>query len=89
VAQEEERRGGKKGRLLGIITLSDVLSCLIGEAGLEAPTRSESLASAMDERLAPVRELAGTAPPTAAGGESAKGEAVQDAPQGDGIEEEA
>jgi hypothetical protein len=67
-----------------------VLSCLIGEAGLaEAPTRTESLASAMDERLAPVRELAGTAPPTAAGGESAKGEAVPDAPQGDGIEEEA
>ncbi|CAL1695954.1 unnamed protein product [Somion occarium] len=29
---EEERKGGKKGRLLGIITLSDVLRYLIGEA---------------------------------------------------------
>lgn len=29
--QEDERRGGKKGRLLGIITLSDVLRYLIGD----------------------------------------------------------
>lgn len=28
--QEEERRGGKKGRLLGIITLSDVLQYIMG-----------------------------------------------------------
>jgi len=28
--QEEERRGGKKGRLLGIITLSDVLRYVVG-----------------------------------------------------------
>jgi 5'-AMP-activated protein kinase regulatory gamma subunit len=32
--QDEERKGGKKGRLLGVITLSDVLRYLIGEAGL-------------------------------------------------------
>ncbi|TFY80435.1 hypothetical protein EWM64_g3573 [Hericium alpestre] len=30
--EEEERRGGKVGRLLGIITLSDVLRYVIGEA---------------------------------------------------------
>jgi len=29
-AQEEEKRGGKKGRLMGIITLSDVLRYVIG-----------------------------------------------------------
>jgi len=29
--EEEERKGGKKGRLLGIITLTDVLQYLIGE----------------------------------------------------------
>ena len=29
--QEEERKGGKKGRLLGIISLSDVLRYVIGE----------------------------------------------------------
>lgn len=29
--EEEERKGGKKGRLLGIITLSDVLRYIIGE----------------------------------------------------------
>ena len=28
--QEDERKGGKKGRLLGIITLSDVLRYIIG-----------------------------------------------------------
>jgi hypothetical protein len=57
--QEEERRGGKKGRLLGIITLSDVLRCLIGEANLgsEAPTRADSVSSVPDDRLAPVKEL--------------------------------
>ncbi len=32
--QEEEKRGGKKGRLVGIITLSDVLRYVIGELGI-------------------------------------------------------
>ncbi|KAF9481375.1 CBS-domain-containing protein [Pholiota conissans] len=32
ICLEEERRGGKKGRLLGIITLSDVLRYVIGKA---------------------------------------------------------
>jgi len=32
--EEEERKGGKKGRLLGIITLTDVLQYLIGEVGI-------------------------------------------------------
>lgn len=31
---EEERKGGKKGRLLGIITLSDVLRYVIGEVSI-------------------------------------------------------
>lgn len=39
--QEEERKGGKKGRLLGVITLSDVLRYIIGEPaigeGVEPP----------------------------------------------------
>lgn len=45
--QEEERKGGKKGRLLGIITLSDVLRYIIGELaigeGVEPP--EEDIAS--------------------------------------------
>ena len=47
--QEEERRGGKKGRLLGIITLSDVLRYVIGNVGISEgieeelkPTQSDS-----------------------------------------------
>ncbi|EKM61000.1 uncharacterized protein PHACADRAFT_247286 [Phanerochaete carnosa HHB-10118-sp] len=32
--EEEERKGGKKGRLLGIITLSDVLRYIIGETAI-------------------------------------------------------
>ncbi|KAF7970608.1 hypothetical protein HWV62_23633 [Athelia sp. TMB] len=32
--EEEERKGGKKGRLLGIITLSDVLRHVIGEVAI-------------------------------------------------------
>jgi len=32
--EDEERRGGKKGRLLGIITLSDVLRYVIGRIGI-------------------------------------------------------
>lgn len=34
IMQEEERKGGKKGRLLGIITLSDVLRYIIGESAI-------------------------------------------------------
>jgi CBS domain-containing protein len=33
--QEEERKGGKKGRLLGIITLSDVLRYVIGPVDIQ------------------------------------------------------
>lgn len=32
--EEEEKRGGKRGRLMGIITLSDVLRYVIGEAAI-------------------------------------------------------
>jgi CBS domain-containing protein len=32
--QEEERKGGKKGRLLGVITLSDVLRYVIGNSDI-------------------------------------------------------
>lgn len=42
--QEEEKRGGKKGRLLGIITLSDVLRYTIGEPGIgEGVEKDEEL----------------------------------------------
>lgn len=45
--QEEEKKGGKKGRLLGIITLSDVLRYVIGEVaiGEMAESTEEPLAS--------------------------------------------
>lgn len=46
--QEDERKGGKKGRLLGIITLSDVLRYLIGEAAIGEvvePAEEPTLAS--------------------------------------------
>jgi len=33
--QGEERKGGKKGRLLGIISLSDVLRYVIGEVVIQ------------------------------------------------------
>ncbi|KAI0043215.1 CBS-domain-containing protein [Auriscalpium vulgare] len=36
--EEEERKGGRKGRLLGIITLSDVLRYVIGEVGIKEST---------------------------------------------------
>jgi CBS domain-containing protein len=45
-SQEEEKQGGKKGRLLGIITLSDVLRYVIGDVdigeGNEEPQRQSS-----------------------------------------------
>ena len=44
--QEEERKGGKKGRLLGVITLSDVLRYVIGNSireGVEPEEESKSL----------------------------------------------
>jgi len=33
--EEDERRGGRKGRLLGIITLTDVLRYIVGNAPLQ------------------------------------------------------
>lgn len=44
VAQEEEKRGGKKGRLLGIITLSDVLRYIIGETAIGEVAEPEQAA---------------------------------------------
>jgi len=44
IPQEEARQGGKKGRLLGIITLSDVLNYIIG-TGNEPDDELKSLAS--------------------------------------------
>ncbi|KAG8219859.1 hypothetical protein J3R82DRAFT_838 [Butyriboletus roseoflavus] len=38
--EEEEKRGGKKGRLLGIITLSDVLRYVIGKVGISEAEES-------------------------------------------------
>ncbi|KAG6878385.1 hypothetical protein C0993_007567 [Termitomyces sp. T159_Od127] len=47
--EEEEKRGGRKGRLLGIITLSDVLRYVIGESGIgegvEQDQKAEDIAS--------------------------------------------
>ncbi len=39
--QEEERKGGKKGRLLGIITLSDVLRYVIGPVNIQEAVEPE------------------------------------------------
>ncbi|KAI6007363.1 hypothetical protein EDD15DRAFT_2210735 [Pisolithus albus] len=44
--EEEEKRGGKKGRLLGVITLSDVLRYLIGNVAIgevTEPTEESTL----------------------------------------------
>lgn len=40
-SQEEEKKGGKKGRLLGVITLSDVLRYVIGEPGIGEDVEKE------------------------------------------------
>lgn len=48
--QEEEKRGGKKGRLLGIITLSDVLRYIIGEATIGEVTEQRSGRASVSER---------------------------------------
>jgi CBS domain-containing protein len=40
--EEEEKRGGKKGRLLGIITLSDVLRYVIGERNFKESVEQET-----------------------------------------------
>ena len=44
--QDEERKGGKKGRLLGVITLSDVLRYVIGNSdigeGVEPKEKTKS-----------------------------------------------
>lgn len=39
--QEEERKGGKKGRLLGIITLSDVLRYVVGPVDIQESVEPE------------------------------------------------
>lgn len=76
--KEEERKGGKKGRLLGIITLSDVLRYIIGETaigeGVEPaaeddsgiPTPSSALTSATNEEITPRAEEPSQPPEDAA-----------------------
>jgi 5'-AMP-activated protein kinase regulatory gamma subunit len=52
--QEEEKKGGKKGRLLGIITLSDVLRYVIGEVGIgESVEEIAALSTASCTPLSP------------------------------------
>ncbi|KAG1833867.1 CBS-domain-containing protein [Suillus variegatus] len=51
---EEEKKGGKKGRLLGIITLSDVLRYVIGEVGIgESVEEIAALSAAPSTLLSP------------------------------------
>ncbi|KAG2149943.1 hypothetical protein BD769DRAFT_1409419 [Suillus cothurnatus] len=51
---EEEKKGGKKGRLLGIITLSDVLRYVIGEVGIgESVEEIAALSAATGTPLSP------------------------------------
>ncbi|KAG2159926.1 CBS-domain-containing protein [Suillus bovinus] len=51
---EEEKKGGKKGRLLGIITLSDVLRYVIGEVGIgESVEEIATLSTASGTLLSP------------------------------------
>jgi 5'-AMP-activated protein kinase, regulatory gamma subunit len=41
-SQEEEKKGGRAGRLLGIITLSDILRYVIGHAAIAEMKESGS-----------------------------------------------
>jgi 5'-AMP-activated protein kinase regulatory gamma subunit len=64
--QEEERQGGKKGRLLGIITLSDVLRYVIGEVGIGEsvePSQVPTPAPTPAPVSTPAREEPEDAPP--------------------------
>lgn len=49
--QEEERKGGKKGRLFGIITLSDVLRYLIGNVAIGEGVESEEIAATSTDKV--------------------------------------
>ena len=56
--EEDEKRGGRKGRLLGIITLTDVLRYIVGNAPLheQAEPSGEKLHSQSVSREDPQRE---------------------------------
>ena len=41
LTQAEEKQGGRKGRLLGIITHSDVLKYIVGEVGIGESAEEE------------------------------------------------
>ena len=64
--QEEERRGGKKGRLLGIITLSDVLRYLVGNVYIGGEMPAESTTPIPDPPQVPAPASAPEAAPAAA-----------------------
>ncbi|OBZ78531.1 5'-AMP-activated protein kinase subunit gamma [Grifola frondosa] len=53
---EDERRGGRKGRLLGIITLSDVLRYLIGDVTIGESVLDLASASPEEDKLVAVTE---------------------------------
>lgn len=76
--QEEERKGGKKGRLLGIITLSDVLRYIIGEVAIgEAYEPPEEPVPAPS--TTPITTVAAPPPPPPPAQEEAH-ESLEDAP---------
>ncbi|KAI0936278.1 hypothetical protein AcW1_000559 [Taiwanofungus camphoratus] len=59
--EDEERKGGKKGRLLGIITLSDVLRYIIGETAIgETPEFGQSEVAANDKPSSIAESTGGT-----------------------------
>jgi len=51
--QEEEKKGGKKGRLLGVITLSDVLRYIVGKVDLGESIDTPSTANSENQTPAP------------------------------------
>lgn len=55
--QEEEKKGGKKGRLAGIITLSDVLRHVIGEVGIGEVAEPPPSTSTSTQVPTPAAEL--------------------------------
>ena len=51
--EEEDRRGGKKGRLLGVITLSDVLRYVIGETAVAGDSIAPGVSETVEEVAEP------------------------------------
>ncbi|EIN13681.1 CBS-domain-containing protein [Punctularia strigosozonata HHB-11173 SS5] len=82
VVEGEEKKGGRRGRLLGVITLSDVLRYVIGEVGIgHSISQAQDMEAPMDDDATPHVEQSKVLSEQRESGESNRAREVEPIPE--------